>query len=126
MKHRFNSLLLTLLLCAFGSSMMLAQSTTGTILGQVTDSSGAFVVNAQVTVTDTLTGEAHTITTNTQGQYVIPHLPVGVYRVESEAAGFKHSLRDGVTLAVNEEARTDLVLAHLKHKIRRTSCRERV
>ena len=110
MKNRFNSLLLTLLLCAFGSSLMLAQSTTGTILGQVTDSSGAFVVNAQVTVTDTLTGEAHTITTNTQGQYVIPHLSVGVYRVESEAAGFKHSVRDGVILAVNEEARTDLLL----------------
>ena len=94
MKHRFNSMLLTLLLCAFGSSMMLAQSTTGTILGQVTDSSGAAVVNAQVIVTNTLTGETHSITTNGQGQYVIPHLPVGVYRVESEAAGFTHMVHD--------------------------------
>jgi len=109
MKLKFSSLLLTLL-CVFGSSMVLAQSTTGTILGQVTDSSGAAVVNAQVIVTNTLTGETHSITTNSQGQYVIPHLSVGVYRVESEAAGFKHSVRDGVTLAVNQEARTDLAL----------------
>jgi hypothetical protein len=109
MGRTFKTLLLTLL-CTYVTSMVLAQSTTGTILGQVTDSSGAAVVNAQVIVTNTLTGEAHSITTNGQGQYVIPHLPVGVYRVESEAAGFKHSVRDGVTLAVNQEARTDLAL----------------
>ena len=85
MRLKFSALLFTLL-CALGSSVILAQSTTGTILGQVTDSSGAIVLSAKVTATNTLTGEAHSITTNEQGQYVIPHLPVGVYRVESEAA----------------------------------------
>jgi len=109
MRRRFSSLLLTLL-CIFGSSVLLAQSTTGNILGQVTDQSGAAIAKAEVTVTNTLTGETHSIATNEQGQYVIPHLPVGVYRVESQPAGFKRTVRDGVTLAVNEEARADLVL----------------
>jgi hypothetical protein len=109
MRRKINTLLLTLL-CIFGSSMMLAQSTTGTIQGQVTDPHNATVVNAPITATNTLTGETHSTITNGQGQYVIPHLPVGVYRVESQATGFKHTVRDGVTLTVNEEARVDLVL----------------
>jgi len=109
MRRKFNTLLLTLL-CIFGSSMLFAQSTTGNILGQVTDQSGAVIAKVVVTVTNTLTGEAHSIATNDQGQYVIPHLPVGVYRVEAQPAGFKRTIRDGVTLAVNEEARADLIL----------------
>src|ERR1039458_8044411 len=86
-----------------------AQSTTGTILGQVSDSSGAAIPKALVTVTNTLTGESHSIATDDQGSYVIPHLPIGVYRVETEPAGFKHTVHDGITLAVNQEARVDLL-----------------
>src|ERR1035438_6632199 len=89
---------------------MLAQSTTGTIQGQVTDPANAAIVSAPITATNTLTGETHSTTTNSQGQYVIPNLPVGVYRVESLAAGFKRTVRDGVTLSVNQEARVDLAL----------------
>jgi hypothetical protein len=109
MRRTFNLLLLTIL-CCFGTSVLLAQSTTGTILGQVTDPSGAAVPKIQVSVTNTLTGETHAIGTNELGEYVLPHLPVGVYRVESQASGFKHTTRDGVTLTVNQEARVDLVL----------------
>jgi hypothetical protein len=109
MRRKINIMLLTLL-CIFGSSMMLAQSTTGTIQGQVTDPSNAAIVSAPITATNTLTGETHSTTTNSQGQYVIPNLPVGVYRVESQATGFKHTVRDGVTLSVNQEARVDLAL----------------
>jgi hypothetical protein len=110
MRRTFKSLLLTVLLCLFGTSMLLAQSTTGTIQGQVTDPSGAAISKTLVTVTNTLTGESHAINTNEQGQYVLPHLPVGVYRVESQSAGFKQTVHDGVTLTVNQEARVDLVL----------------
>ena len=109
MRRRISTLLLTLL-CILGCSRLLAQSTTGSIFGQVTDQSGSVVVKAQVTITNTLTGEAHSATTNEQGQYVIPQLPVGVYRVETQPAGFKRNVHDGVTLAVNQEARVDLVL----------------
>ena len=109
MRRKINILLL-MLLGIFGSSMLLAQSTTGTILGQVTDQSGAAITKADVTVTNTLTGEVHSIITNEQGQYVIPNLEIGVYRIESQPAGFKRTVRDGVTLAVNEQARADLML----------------
>jgi hypothetical protein len=109
MRRTINSLLLTLL-CILGSSMMLAQSTTGIIQGQVTDPSNAAIISAPITATNTLTGETHSTTTNSQGQYVIPNLPVGVYRVESLATGFKRTVRDGVTLSVNQEARVDLAL----------------
>src|ERR1035441_7183603 len=90
MRRTFNLLLLTIL-CCFGTSVLLAQSTTGTILGQVTDPSGAAVPKIQVSVTNTLTGETHAIGTNELGEYVLRHLPVGVYRVESQASGFKRS-----------------------------------
>ncbi len=101
---------LLLTLCIFGGSMLHAQSTTGTILGQVTDPSGAAIPNAQVTVTNTLTSEVHVIAANGVGQYVIPNLPVGEYRVEGLSTGFKRMVRQGVTLTVNQEARADLTL----------------
>ena len=60
-----------------GSLTLHAQSTTGTILGRVTDSSGAMIAKATVIVINTLTGETHTMQTNDQGEYVVPNLPVG-------------------------------------------------
>ena len=92
------------------STMVLGQSTTGTILGEVTDPTGAVVAKAHVTVTNTLTGETHSADTNDDGTYVIPHLPIGVYRVESQISGFKRTAAEGVTLAVNQEARVNLAL----------------
>ena len=109
-RMRRNSLWLIALLFVVTTIGLNAQSTTGTILGQVSDPQGATIPKAIVTVTNTLTGESHSITTNDQGSYVIPHLPVGVYRVETESAGFKHTVRDGVTLTVNEDKRVDLTL----------------
>ncbi len=99
------------LLCLLGTGGLLAQSTTGSILGQVTDPASAAIPSAKVTVTNVLTGEIHETTTNEIGSYVVPHLPVGSYKVESQANGFKHTVREGITLAVNQQARVDLVLA---------------
>ena len=94
-----------------GVAGLRAQSTTGIILGQVTDPQGAALPNIMVTATNVLTGEVHSISTNEQGQYVVPHLEVGQYRVEVQAPGFKRTVRGGISLAVNQEARVDLVLA---------------
>jgi hypothetical protein len=109
MRRYFSSFLLALF-CICGSSMLFAQSTTGTILGQVTDPAGSAIAKAHVTVTDTLTGESHSMDANEQGEYVLPNLPVGVYRVEAQSTGFKHTVRDGLILTVNQEARADLAL----------------
>ena len=104
------SLWLIAILCILSTIHLNAQSTTGSILGQVSDPQGAAIPRVLVTVTNTLTGESHSITADEQGSYVIPHLPVGVYRVETQPPGFKHLTRDGVTLAVNEQKRVDLAL----------------
>lgn len=98
------------LIGVIGAGRLFAQSTTGTILGQVTDPLGAVIPNAHVTVTNTLTGEIHTATSNEGGQYVVPHLPVGAYRVEALASGFKRTVHEGITLTVNQDARVDLAL----------------
>jgi hypothetical protein len=87
-----------------------AQVVTGTILGSITDASGARISGAGVTVTNDLTGEKHTATTTPTGDYVVTALPVGNYRVEVEAQGFKKYLRKGIVLEVNQNARIDAQL----------------
>src|ERR1700689_2355879 len=66
-----------------------AQAADGTILGTVTDASGAVVPAAVVIITNIDTGTARTLTTNSDGQYVAPGLNIGRYKVRAEAKGFK-------------------------------------
>ena len=89
--------------------MSFAQTTT-TLLGTVTDKSGAVVPNADVTATNTGTNLARTAKTNSQGEYRIDFLPIGDYNVEVSANGFKKSLQKGITLQVNVTARADAAL----------------
>ncbi len=84
-----------------------AQTVTGTILGTVTDSTGARVPGATVRAIDTLTGEARSTNANHDGDYMFPALPVGQYRIETEAGGFKKFVRQGIALNVNQNARVD-------------------
>ena len=77
-----------------------AQRTTGTIRGTVTDTSGAIIPGAQVTVTNTATGFTRTATTNTSGLYVVSDLPVGPYKVEVEFTAFKTAVVTDVGLNV--------------------------
>lgn len=104
------SLSLIVLVSTLGTIYLSAQSTTGTILGQVSDPKSRPMPRVLVTVTNTLTGESHSTSTIEEGSYVIPHLTVGVYRVETEPAAFKHLVQDGVIVEVNEQKRVDLAL----------------
>src|SRR5271170_4378484 len=63
----------------------------GDIVGNVTDSSGAAVASAQVTVTSNATGQAKAVTTTNNGQYRVPLLPPGSYKVSVVAPGFETS-----------------------------------
>ncbi len=63
----------------------------GDIVGNVTDSTGAAVANAQVTVTSNATGQAKSVTTTNSGQYRVPLLPPGSYKVSLVAPGFQTS-----------------------------------
>lgn len=81
-----------------------AQEITGTIRGAVLDASGGTVSGANVTATQVETGLSRTVSTDSSGAFVIVALPVGHYRVEAEAKGFRKFVQDGVTLDVNQTA----------------------
>ena len=88
----------------------LAQSTTGTISGKVTDSSGAPIPNAKVTATNIETNVARSTNAAQDGSYSLLFLPVGAYRVEVNVAGFKRFEQTGVVLEVNRNPKVDAVL----------------
>ena len=75
---------------------------TGTVLGTVTDSSGAIVANAKVTVTNTGTNVPFRTTTTSSGDYYAPSLNPGSYKVTVESAGFQKSATDTFTLTVDQ------------------------
>jgi hypothetical protein len=89
---------------------LFGQAVTATLLGTVTDSSGAVVPNAAITVTETSTNVARKAITNQEGIYTIPYLPPGTYKVEAEAAGFKRISRDNIELRATISTRVDLQL----------------
>src|SRR5437764_7476140 len=105
------SLLLPLAFLLFSSSNALAQSqTTGRIAGTVRDERGAVVVGADVTVVSRATGDERKVTTDTTGNYTVPLLPPGAYRVTVAANGFNSAISDTVQVVITE---TTLVNADL-------------
>ena len=83
---------------------------TASIVGTVTDPSGAAVPNAKITITNTETGLVRSTTTNTTGSYAARELAIGHYNVRVEAPGFKAYERTGITLNVNDTVRADAAL----------------
>ena len=82
-----------------GVSCVWAQNT-AQITGTVKDQSGAVIAGAQVTATDTDTGLKRSTMTDTAGAYVLPNLPVGPYRLEAVAQGFRTYVQSGIVLQV--------------------------
>jgi hypothetical protein len=87
------------------SASTFAQQTT--IVGTVTDPSGAAVPNVAVTVTNVDTGGTRTIPTNDSGQYVAVDLQVGHYVVKAEAKGFKVAEQKDIVLTIGARMRVD-------------------
>lgn len=100
---------LAILLLAAGRLFAQAGAT-GTILGTVTDSTGAIVPGAKVTVTNTATNVALQTVSSSAGDYNAPSLNPGPYRVTVEAPGFQKSVTNAITLAVDEKTRVDVSL----------------
>jgi hypothetical protein len=102
--------ILALVFCA-GLSAARAQEITGSLNGTVKDASGAAVKGATVTVTDQGSKVAvRTVTTNDEGDFSIPSLPVATYTVTTEAPSFKKSVQTDVKLDVNQRRTLDLTL----------------
>lgn len=97
---------LALILCSIAG----AQTSSGTIVGTVTDSSGAVVPGASVTITNSATGVVRNVVTGDDGQYLASLLPIGVYSVEASKTGFKKVRISDIELLVNQAARSDIVL----------------
>jgi Carboxypeptidase regulatory-like domain/TonB dependent receptor-like, beta-barrel len=75
----------------------------GTIVGSVTDPSGAVIAQAKVTATNVATGVSQFTMTTTAGTYAIPNLPVGTYTITAEAPSFAPATITGVTLDVSQQ-----------------------
>jgi len=84
---------------------------TATIVGTVTDPTGAVMPNVSVTVTNTDTGNSRTFPTNDAGQYVAPDLIIGHYKVKAESSGFKVDERAGLTLSTGDRIRIDFQMS---------------
>jgi hypothetical protein len=84
-----------------------AQNAQGTIVGHITDPSGAVIAGAKVTVKDLTNNVAHTSVTNSDGDYSLPGLDPGPYSVTAEATGFAQSQAANITLEVQQTLRQD-------------------
>jgi hypothetical protein len=89
---------------------LFSQSYTGRILGSVHDKSDAVMVGVPVVVTDVQRGVSRTVTTDDAGEYVVPDLLPGTYKIVAQAKGFKTYERTNVQLEVATDLRIDVVL----------------
>jgi hypothetical protein len=109
--RRFWTVVLALSFVVLGSGLSAyAQSTYGTIAGSVTDSSGAVVTDANVTLTNLGTSEKRTQSSGSDGLFTFVNLFPGQYRIDVQKQGFKHFIRTPVTVEVQQNTRIDAAL----------------
>jgi hypothetical protein len=99
-----------LLLASLAPDSLWSQAV-GTILGTVTDSSGAVIPQAKVTAVRDATQVSQSTLTGSAGTFAIPHLDVGTYTVKVDANGFASETITGVTLDVSQERNLDFRLS---------------
>src|SRR5262245_10081645 len=91
-------------------AIMLGQTVTATLTGNVSDQSGAVVPGATVKAVNQGTQIEYTAEANGAGVYTIPFLPVGTYVVSAEMTGFKKVVTNPIKLEVNQTAKLDVKL----------------
>ena len=84
-----------------------SQQVTAAIQGQLMDPSGAPVPNATITAKDVDRATTFTSSTNAEGIYSLPRIPIGTYEIKAEAKGFQTAAHTAVTLEMNQIARID-------------------
>src|SRR5215471_9573453 len=84
---------------------LFAQSASGTFLGVVKDSSGAVAPNATISIVNEQTGFRRELSTNSNGEYEAPYIPLGNYTLSARAQGFKTVERSGINLQVDQKER---------------------
>jgi hypothetical protein len=98
------------LFCLASSTLLMAQSTGGRILGRVADPTGAVLANVKVVLINDATAAQRDATTNDSGDYVFVEVPPGSYHAEFELSGFKKNVRRGINLDVNQVVTLNMTL----------------
>jgi hypothetical protein len=109
MAKRLSAFFVALLFMSL-SQTIFAQAVNGTLLGTVTDSTGAVVSNANITIVLTGQSAEHKTVSNGSGDYTVPNLPSGTYTITVVAEGFKKETRENIALATNTTLRIDISL----------------
>src|SRR5208282_4721963 len=86
------------------------QNDTGSVVGAIQDTSGAVVPGASITVLNKATGASFTTATDSSGEYEVPSLHTGVYKISAEHSGFSTAVADNITVSVGARQRIDLKL----------------
>ena len=90
--------------------LAVAQEFRGTILGRITDPSGAAVPGVQITVTNEKTNVSSNAVSEDDGAYQVPFLIPGAYRLEVGAAGFNEYVQSGITVAVGQRVTVNVAM----------------
>lgn len=105
------SLFIFAVLCFALTQTANAQEITGTLVGTVKDANGASISGATVTITDSTKNiVVRTITTNENGEFSAPQLPVSIYQVSVEASSFKRFVQTNIKLDVNQRREIEATL----------------
>ncbi len=113
LQSRFSmrAIALALFLCCIGVTFGYAQATnTGTIVGTVTDQSGAVIPDATVTLTDVSTNESRTTVSGNTGQYVFVNVPPGSYNISASKTGFELNKISNQTVKVGTQTTANFKL----------------
>jgi hypothetical protein len=102
--------LLAMVFLAFMAAPGWGQNVYGTIAGTVTDSSGAAIANATVTLTNLDTSEKHNMESDASGYYTFVNILPGRYKVEVEKSGFKKVVRQPIIVEIESGLKVDITL----------------
>ena len=113
---KYLQLLAMFLACA---GMALAQSQTGSVFGQVTDSSGALMPGVKVTLSSPALLQPMVVTTSAAGSYQFPNIPVGIYSVQFALPGYGTFLRENVRIDIgfNAQINAQLSVANVQQTV---------
>src|SRR5579862_270097 len=111
MKRVLATALFLLLVSTYGHSAAAPQAQgTATINGTVKDPSGAVLPGVEVTATQTSTNVSRQSVSDERGNFILPNLPVGPYKVEAALPGFRTFVQTGIELGVNQNPNLNVTM----------------
>ena len=102
--------LFAIFFCFVATTSLVAQSTFGSVVGTVRDSSGALLQDAQVTLLNTGTTATRSAVTDASGSYAFKNIDVGAYKLTISAQGFQTATLPEIALTARETRRLDAAL----------------